>query len=94
MEEKMEENQEEMREKNTIDGFGILALFAGIVGFLFLLTRTPIVALIVAVVAILLATLSIHRIGKTKIAIAGRILGIIGIVVSVLYIILLFCGVL
>ncbi len=87
-----EMDEEFVREKGTIDGFGILALFAGIISFLFtfFLTGGVVVGLILAVVAIILATVSIHRIGKTKIARAGRILGIIGIVVVVLYLILLF----
>ncbi len=78
--------------RNRIDVLGILSLFIGIIGFLFtiFLTGGVMVGAICAVLAIIFATLSIRRFGKTKIARAGRILGIIGVLLIVFYFILLF----
>ncbi len=79
-----------MQEKNR-DAYGIAALVIGLIGFLFtfVLIGGPIVGLIAAVVAILLGTVSINRIGQNPVARVGRILGIIGVVVVVVYMILL-----
>ncbi len=92
-----ENNREEMeeefvREEGTIDIYGLLALFGGIIGllFVFALTEGFAVGLVISLLAILCGFLSIRRIGKTKIAGAGRILGIIGAACAVLFIILRF----
>ncbi len=88
-----EEKEEQfVREEGTIDVFGMLALFGGIVGLLFVFSITDGFAagLVISLLAILSAYVSIRRIGKTKIAGAGRILGIIGAACAVLFIILRF----
>ncbi len=87
-----EEFDEEVREEGTIDIYGILALFAGIVGllFVFALTEGFAVGLVISLLAIVASIFSIRRLGRTKIAFSGRILGIIGAACAILFIILRF----
>lgn len=71
-------------ESNSLDGYAIASLILGIVSFFVL----PIIG---SILAIVFGNVSIRRNGKTTMARAGKILGIISLILMIVVFLLVYC---